>query len=102
MKPKISFDVKLNEKNNDAYTMINNLPEDEINKQFLSLLLLNSFQPLPGLVKENSLDNNKYDINVGKILAGQMDLLFSMLSNNFEVNLQYKKKTQTNSVEIKA
>jgi len=99
MKPDITFDVKIPEKGNISHEMINGLPQDEINKQFLSLLLFGSFIPLPGLVKEQEIESN-YEIKVGEILASQLGSLVSMLSNNFEVDFKYNQKGVKNSDEI--
>ncbi len=99
MSPTIKFEVDILEKGNSAASMMENLPEDEINKQFLSLLILNSFQPLPGLTKQDNLEGN-YNINPTEILAGQLGSLVSFLSDDFDIDVKYNQKSLTNNEEI--
>ncbi len=96
---------------NEYSAKINNLAENELNQQFLSLLLLGVFQPLPGIKQENIAATQV----TGDILSKQLnsflkkikyvDLNFDYKSGNTVYTDQYKvrisKTLLNNRIEVK-
>ncbi|MCQ2250721.1 MAG: translocation/assembly module TamB [Bacteroidales bacterium] len=88
MTPEISFGVKLEDNGGVAQGQIDNLDEGNINKQMISLLLLNQFQPLPGLrSSENSMFS---DFNAGEIVSNKINSMLSDISDKFDVGVNYQ------------
>jgi len=88
MTPEISFGVKLEDNGGVAQGQIDNLDESNINKQMISLLLLNQFQPLPGLrSSENSMFS---DFNAGEIVSNKINSMLSDISDKFDVGVNYQ------------
>jgi hypothetical protein len=88
MQPKISFGVKVEENSDVVQGQLDNLDEGNINKQAMSLLLLNQFQPLPGLKGgENSMFS---DINPGELVSNQLNHWLSDISDKFDVGVNYQ------------
>lgn len=97
-KPKIKFGVELGGFGEKYNGRLRALPESDLNKQFLSLLLLGKFQALPG--RAESFANNEQELNVGEILSGQIGSLVSKLSEDVEVGFNYRKNERTNADEV--
>jgi len=95
--PTIKFGVEVGGFGDKFNSKLRSLPESDLNKQFLSLLLLGKFQPLPGLEKEST---SSPDFNVGQILSGQLGSLMSGISDQVDIDLNYNKNAQTNADEI--
>ncbi len=88
MTPEISFGVKIEDNGGVAQGQIDNLDEGNINKQMISLLLLNQFQPLPGLrSSENSMFS---DFNAGEIVTNKINSMLSDISDKFDVGVNYQ------------
>jgi hypothetical protein len=88
MQPKISFNVKVEENSDVVQGQLDNLDEGNINKQAMSLLLLNQFQPLPGLKSsENSMFS---DINPGELVSNQLNHWLSDISDKVDVGVNYQ------------
>lgn len=95
-KPKLNFEIEL-AKNGTGVTddaraaleRINKTPE-ELNKQFVSLLLYKKFQPL--LSSNNSVGSNA----VADLVANQLNSLLSDLSKDYKFNVTYN-STNLNS-----
>ncbi len=63
------------------------LEQDEINEQFLSLLLIGSFQPLPGLSQEAATGS---PVKIGELLSNQLNRHLSGISKDLDVGLNYQ------------
>ena len=88
MQPKLSFAVKVEENSDVVQGQLDNLDEGNINKQAMSLLLLNQFQPLPGLKSsENSMFS---DINPGELVSNQLNHWLSDISDKVDVGVNYQ------------
>ncbi|MBE9466745.1 MAG: translocation/assembly module TamB domain-containing protein [Bacteroidetes bacterium] len=72
-------------------SQINSLPQDELNKQILSLLLINRFQNLPGTELTTS-DNNASAVgtNASELLSNQLSNWLSQISNDFDIGFSYR------------
>lgn len=98
MKPKVSFGVKVEENSDVVQGQLDNLDEGNINKQAMSLLLLNQFQPLPGLRSaENSLFS---DINPGELVSNQLNHWLSDISDKVNVGVNYQMGDASTSNEF--
>ncbi len=95
--PTIKFGVEIGGFGEKYNSKLRNLPESDLNKQFLSLLVLGKFQPLPGLEKESS---EFPELNVGQILSGQLGSLISVFSDQVDIDLNYNKNAETHTDEI--
>ncbi|MCQ2252624.1 MAG: translocation/assembly module TamB domain-containing protein [Bacteroidales bacterium] len=88
MQPEISFGVNVEENSGVVQGQIDNLDEGNINKQMVSLLLLNQFQPLPGL--KSSEGSVFSDINPGELVSNQLNHWLSNVSDHFELSVNYQ------------
>ncbi len=77
------------------------LPEDELNKQFLSLLIMNRFQPLPGLKVEKGTGTG-VGINTTEVLTSQLSHWLSQISEELDVGVNYRPgdELSTDQVEL--
>jgi hypothetical protein len=97
--PKIKFGIETKDNDKNISSMLNNLQEDEMNKQFLSLLLLNRFLPLPGLVKQTSQGENN-SLSAAEIFSGHVGSELSILKHNLDVGINYRQNASKKSNEI--
>lgn len=98
MTPEISFGVKVEDNSDVAQGQLDNLDEGNINKQMFSLLLLNQFQPLPGLrSSENSMFS---DINPGEIVSNKLNHWLSDVTDKVNVGVNYQMGNETQSDEL--
>lgn len=84
LNPEFKLNVIFPENLNEYSAKINNLAENELNEQFLSLLLLGIFQPLPGINQENIAGNQV----TGELLSKQLNTLLKKIKY-VDVNLDY-------------
>ncbi len=98
MTPEISFGVNIEDNGGVAQGQLDNLDEGNINKQMISLLLLNQFQPLPGLrSSENSMFS---DFNAGEIVSNKINSMLSDISDRFDVGVNYQMGDGASSEEL--
>ena len=96
--PEISFGVKVEDNSDVAQGQLDNLDEGNINKQMFSLLLLNQFQPLPGLrSSENSMFS---DINPGEIVSNKLNHWLSDVTDKVNVGVNYQIGNESTSDEL--
>lgn len=96
--PEISFGVKVEDNSDVAQGQLDNLDEGNINKQMFSLLLLNQFQPLPGLrSSENSMFS---DINPGEIVSNKINHWLSDVTDKVNVGVNYQIGNETTADEL--
>ena len=96
LNPEFKLNVIFPDNLNEYSAKINNLAENELNEQFLSLLLLGIFQPLPGINQENIAGNQV----TGEILSKQLNSLLKKIKY-FDLNVDYKSGNQNYSDEYK-
>ncbi len=85
LNPEFKLNIILPENLNEYSSKLNNLAENELNQQFLSLLLLGVFQPLPGIKQENIAGNQV----TGEILSKQLNALLKSIKY-IDLNIDYK------------
>ena len=98
MTPDISFGVKVEDNSDVAQGQLDNLDEGNINKQMFSLLLLNQFQPLPGLRSSES--SMFSDINPGEIVSNKINHWLSDVTDKVNVGVNYQIGNETQSDEL--
>ena len=96
LNPEFKLDIILPETLNEYTVKLNNLAENEMNEQFLSLLLLGNFQALPGIRQ----DNIGGDQVTGEILAKQLNSLLRKIKY-VDVNVDYESGNTRYSDEYK-
>ncbi len=89
-KPKISFDVKLPKADRKIASQVSSLDEANMNKQFLSLLLIGRFQPLPGLVYDPNANLTMGNFNPGELISNQLNSLLSNLGTDVNLDINYQ------------
>ncbi len=99
MSPSIKFGLKLPNADEKIVTQINNLDEDNVNKEVLSLLVLNRFRPLPGLnpVSQNA---SSAVINTGELLSNQINNLLAQVSNDINIGVNYQTGDESNKTAL--
>ncbi len=104
MNPKISFGLDLSGAEDKTEELLKNLPEDNLNKQILSLLVLKKFQALPGITSEISESNstNLVGSNTTEMLSNQLSHWLSQISDNFDIGVNYQlgDEMTTNELEV--
>ncbi len=98
LKPHIEFGVTMPYVNEQISQHLKNLPEDEISKQLLSLLILNRFQPLPGLSRDDNQGSSP--INTSEVLTNQLNHWLSQISEDVDVGVNYNTGDNITSDEV--
>lgn len=94
MKPTIDFDVDLDEGNEKAKEVFNNLGDDEKNKQFISLLVINSF------FFDNTSEDNAFMLNSTEVVSNQLSNWLSKINKDVNVGVSYRPATNTSNTEV--
>jgi hypothetical protein len=87
MNPNIGFSIDIPQVPETVTQQINSLDQDNLNKQFLSLVVLSTFQPLPGLSQEAV---GGTPINTGEVLSNQINHWLSQITGNVNVGVNYQ------------
>jgi len=88
LQPEIKFDVDLPKADRKIATQVDNLEPANMNKQFLSLLLISRFQPLPGLTFDPN-DIAGANFNAGELVSNQLNSLLSNLGTDVDLDVNY-------------
>ncbi len=101
LNPDISFDVKLRDVDEDIADQVHNLDSENKNIQFLSLLMISNFQPLPGFRQEN-VENAGVTgvVSAGDVLTTQINRLLSDISEDFDVGLNYEQDDKSSELAL--
>ena len=105
MSPEYQFAIELPKSAESERALIESLPENELNKQFISLLFINKFQPLAGLnvpgVAGSTGNYNIYESS-SEILSNQLSHWLSQISNDFDIGFTYRPgdAVTTDEVEV--
>ncbi|MGE4290008.1 MAG: hypothetical protein AB7E36_15090 [Salinivirgaceae bacterium] len=89
--PTIKFAVQVPSSTNvTAIDQLNSLPEDELNKQVLSLLLVNKFTPLYQQSSTSSNSRNLGSTTVSELLSNQLSNWLSQINSAFDLGFVYR------------
>ncbi len=95
--PKISFDIALPKADPRILSQVKHLDQANKNLQFLSLLVLGKFQPLPGLV----FDPQRQNINATSVLSNQISGWLSQIMPNMDMDINYQaQKNAKNQFDV--
>ncbi|MCF8295021.1 MAG: translocation/assembly module TamB [Bacteroidales bacterium] len=100
--PDIKFSIKLPDEAENQQTLLDNLPENELTKQLLSLLIINQFQPLlasGGLFSSVGTGSSSIYQSASELLSNQLSHWVSQISTNFDIGLMYRPGDQITSDE---
>ncbi len=97
MAPDIKFGVEFPKDEYRIKQHFRILEQDEVNEQFLSLLLIGNFQPLPGLSQENASNSI---INIGELVTNSLNRHLSGISKNVDIGINYQTGTETTKDEL--
>lgn len=100
--PEINFSIQaLSNSNNEILEQLNSLGKDEINKQFVSLLLLNKFAPINSL-NTNTGINTSSSLGVttlSEMLSNELNQWLSETNSGIDIGLTLKPGTETKQAE---
>lgn len=96
--PAISFDILLPDSDEPERAALQNatITTQDLNLQVVSLLLFGSFQPLAG----SSNSDNFAAVNSYEMLSNQVSNMLSGLSDNVDINVNYRPETSTSGQEF--
>ncbi len=102
MNPEFNFAIDLPNSGESERALIQSLPEDELNKQFISLLFIKKFQPLSGLNFANTGTTNNLNIteSTSEILSNQLSHWLSQISNDFDIGFTYRPGDEVTTDEV--
>ena len=103
MNPDIKFAIDLPKSSEADRAQLSNLPDDELNKQFISLLFINRFQPLPGLDLGSSGNiSSGYSLSesTSELLSNQLSHWLSQISNDFDIGFTYRPGNEITTDEV--
>ena len=100
--PNFDFNIVLPPTSNDiARTQLQNLTKEELNKQVISLLILNRFTPLQGTGSGTSRGYENAGLSTTtEVLSNQLNYWLSQISKDFDVGFNYRAGDQLSSDEV--
>lgn len=108
--PDIKLDILLPTADEETKNLLKNSlnTEDELNKQFLSLLVINSFMPDPNMSGSTEPSSRTSDyapavgVTTSELLSNQLSYWLSQISNDFDIGFSYLPGDEitTNQVEV--
>ena len=106
-KPGIKFDIQIPDGSETVKSQLLTMTQDEINKQFVFLLILNQFysqnQTLIGETTENKIGTtagNAFSATSMELLSNQLSNWISQISNNFDIGFKYQPGTEVSGQEL--
>ena len=103
MSPELELTIDLPKSSEADRAQLSNLPDDELNKQFISLLFINRFQPLPGLdLGTSGTTSSAYSLSesTSELLSNQLSHWLSQISNDFDIGFTYRPGNELTSDEV--
>jgi hypothetical protein len=107
MNPNINFDIFLPTADEETKTNLKNSidTEEKLSKQFLSLLIINSFLPDPNLTPQTTQQSvpgysPAAGITTSELLSSQLNHWLSQISNDFDVGFYYRPGDEVTSNEV--
>lgn len=100
--PAFDFNIVLPPTSNDiARTQLQNLTKEELNKQVISLLILNRFTPLQGTGSGTARGYENAGLSTTtEVLSNQLNYWLSQISKDFDVGFNYRPGDQLTSDEV--
>ncbi|MFH2094524.1 MAG: translocation/assembly module TamB domain-containing protein [Bacteroidota bacterium] len=101
--PDINFNIQIPTGSEEAGNLIEKMTEDEVNKQVLSLLVLNRFYTPPSLTGANPTDEQRTSavgVTSSELLSNQLSHWLSQISNDFDVGVKYRPGDELTSDEL--
>lgn len=97
MQPDIAFEIELPTSDPEVRTRVENVlnTQEKINKQFLSLLVLNTFQPAEGFLIADQTNGAQNTANIGavtasELLSNQLSNWLSQISTDWDIGVNYR------------
>jgi hypothetical protein len=87
--PQIGFSLDLPSTVEEIQEQINNLPQEDMNKQVLSLLVMNRFLPLPGAQTAAKTESFGMESNASELLSNQVSNWLSQISGAVDIGFNY-------------
>ncbi len=106
LNPKIQFHAAITDSEESFASQFNNLDEENQMKQFISLLVLHRFQPLPTMsgsnIEQEGSGTNAVSSNAYELLANQISHWLSQISNKIDVGISYREgeKEKQNQLQV--
>ncbi|PKP17300.1 MAG: hypothetical protein CVU05_15795 [Bacteroidetes bacterium HGW-Bacteroidetes-21] len=105
MHPDMAFSINLPTADSKAQGIISNLPPDEINKQIISLLVMNRFvtpESMKGGIQaaESRSSSNAFGVNSSELLSNQLSHWLSQISKDFDVGVNYRPGDELSTDEL--
>jgi len=102
LSPDIVFGLSVPDAKEPIPSNINNLTTSDLNRQLLSLLILNKFQPLPGLQSSagDAGGASAVSNNAMELLSNQLSNWLSQISDDFDIGVNYKQGDEMSSQEL--
>ena len=102
--PEIRFNIDLPTADEDTKTRLRNSvnTEEDLTKQFLSLLIVNSFLPDPNYAPTGATGfmNNPVEVTTAEVLSNQLSNWVSQISNDFDIGFHYRPGDDVSRQEI--
>ncbi|MCD6200468.1 MAG: translocation/assembly module TamB [Bacteroidales bacterium] len=102
-KPQIRFNIDLPTVDEETRSKVQNAitSEEEMSKQFLSLLILNSFYPDPAYGQPGDIASaSALGVTTTEVLSNQLSSWLSQISNDFDVGFSYHPGDQVTSDQV--
>ena len=101
--PNIGFSIEMPSTTTmvEEIEQLNSLPEDDLNQQVISLLMLKKFYPLTS-VSDNSTGSTAATLGYGtasELLSNQLSKWISQVSTSFDLGVAYRPETEISSEE---
>lgn len=92
MQPDINFDLEIETQDENLKARLKNFTEDEINKQLISLLVINKFQPIDRTSTSSFTENTGSGVgtNVSELLSNQLSHWLSQINSDFDIGVNYR------------
>lgn len=102
--PDIRFNIDLPTADEDTKSRLKNTinTEEDLSKQFLSLLIINSFLPDPNYAPSGAspIQANAVEVTTAELLSNQLSNWVSQISNDFDIGFHYRPGDEVTSQEI--
>jgi hypothetical protein len=104
MSPEIKYDIYLPNATEDTRLQVSSATSssDELNKQFLSLLIMSRFVPAAGAGQSSSSGStysNAAGVNASEFLSNQLSHWLSQISNDVDVGVKYRSNRSATSMK---
>ncbi|GAB4283778.1 MAG: translocation/assembly module TamB domain-containing protein [Marinilabiliales bacterium] len=104
--PDINFEIKIPSGSDDINSLLSKMSEDELNKQVLSLLILNRFYTSPsisgnyGYNQSAEQSTGAVGVTSSELLSNQLSHWLSQISNDFDIGINYRPGDEISSEQL--